>query len=237
MPSYGGTFSFAFQPIVDAVDRSCVSFEALIRGVRGEPAGQVLGAVAAEDLYRFDAQARAVAVAMAADLGLQCQLNLNYMPRGLQMSGASTDEGLLAAARCGIDPTRIVMEVTESEMVDDAVAFVRAIDEYRALGVKVAIDDFGAGYAGLNLLADFQPDLIKIDMNLVRGIRSRGPRQAIVRAIIQACGDLGIDVVAEGVESLDEYGWFREEGVRLFQGYLFARPGFQFLPVVNYPAW
>ncbi len=122
-------------------------------------------------------------------------------------------------------------------MVDDAVAFARAIDEYRVLGVKVAIDDFGAGYAGLNLLADFQPDLIKIDMNLVRGIRSRGPRQAIVRAILQACGDLGIDVVAEGVESSDEYRWFREEGVRLFQGYLFARPGFQLLPEVTYSGW
>jgi len=72
-------------------------------------------------------------------------------------------------------------------------------------------------------------------MQLVRDIAGNGPRQAIVRAVVQACVDLGIDVVAEGVESLAEYHWFRDEGVELFQGYLFARPGFECLPPAHLP--
>jgi len=85
------------------------------------------------------------------------------------------------------------------------------------------------------MLADFQPDQIKIDMNLVRGIEGNGPRQAIVRAVVQVCGDLGIDVIAEGVETLAEYDFFVEHGVRLFQGYLFARPEFESLPRPHFP--
>jgi EAL domain-containing protein (putative c-di-GMP-specific phosphodiesterase class I) len=104
------------------------------------------------------------------------------------------------------------------------------MNSYRARGLRVAIDDFGAGYSGLNLLAEFQPDAIKLDIQLVRDIESKGPRQAIVRAVIQACDDLGIEVVAEGVESEAEYRWFKRIGVRLFQGYYFCRPGFESLP-------
>ena len=89
--------------------------------------------------------------------------------------------------------------------------------------------------SGLNMLADFQPDQIKIDMNLVRGTERHGPRQSIVRAVVQVCGDLGIDVIAEGVESLAEYTWFAEQGVCLFQGYLFAKPGFESLPQAQFP--
>jgi len=109
------------------------------------------------------------------------------------------------------------------------------MNEYRGLGVKVAIDDFGAGYSGLNLLANFQPDQIKLDMFLVRGIEGHGPRQAIVRATCQACRDLGIDVIAEGVETVEEYAWLMHAGVRLFQGYLLAKPGFESFPPVHYP--
>ena len=69
----------------------------------------------------------------------------------------------------------------------------------------------------------------------MRGIERHGPRQAIVRAVIQVCADLGVDVIAEGVETLAEYLWFSEQGVRLFQGFLFARPGFECLPSVQYP--
>ena len=99
----------------------------------------------------------------------------------------------------------------------------------------MAIDDFGAGYSGLNLLADFQPDQIKLDMKLIRGIEWHGPRQAIVRAINQICLDLGIDVIAEGVETELEYAWLASQGIHLYQGYLFAKPGFESFPKVHYP--
>ena len=98
---------------------------------------------------------------------------------------------------------------------------------YEQWGQVIAIDDFGAGYAGLNLLAEFQPHLIKLDMHLVRDIHAKGPRQAIVRGLLSTCRDLGIDVIAEGIETEEEFFWLRQEGIDLFQGYLLAKPAFE----------
>jgi blue light- and temperature-responsive anti-repressor len=228
-------FTYAFQPIVDTTARSIYSYEALIRGSRKEPAPHVLSRIPQSRIHRFDEDGRKVAVELAARLGIGCFLNLNFLPRSLQASPTAVLSTLQAAERHGLGANHIILEVTEGEAIDDHVAFAETMNVHRATGMKLAIDDFGAGHAGLNLLADFQPDMIKIDMNLVRNIGTQGPRQAIVRAIIQACGDLGIDVVAEGVETLDEFSWFENEGVRLFQGYLFAKPGFECLPPVVYP--
>lgn len=227
--------AFAFQPIVDVAAGRPVSWEALLRSSRGDPAAQVLGAVPARLLHSFDESLRPRAIAWACRLGIDCDLNLNFLPRSLLASATALDTTMEAAAREGLAPNRLVLEINEAEVIDDLESFVQRINRYRSLGVKVAIDDFGAGYSGLNLLADFQPDQVKLDMKLVRGIQTNGPRQAIVRGICLTCSDLGIDVVAEGVETLEEYAWLRQEGVTLFQGYLFARPGFLCLPPITLP--
>ncbi len=98
------------------------------------------------------------------------------------------------------------------------------------------IDDFGSGHAGLALLDHYQPEMISLSMWLVRGIESHGARQAILRGLVQTCSDLGIDIIAKGVETHEEYGWLRDEGIDLFQGYLFAKPGFEQLPRPMLPA-
>jgi EAL domain-containing protein (putative c-di-GMP-specific phosphodiesterase class I) len=175
------------------------------------------------------------AIALAVQLGLNCHLNLNLLPQGIYASESAVTSTLAAAARYGLPIERVILEVTEGEVISDYAHLGRQLNQFRSMGLKVAIDDFGAGYSGLNMLADFQPDQIKIDMNLVRGIERHGPRQAIVRAVVQVCADLAIDVIAEGVESLQEYAWFAELGVRLFQGYLFAKPGFESLPRADFP--
>jgi EAL domain-containing protein (putative c-di-GMP-specific phosphodiesterase class I) len=90
-----------------------------------------------------------------------------------------------------------------------------------------AIDDFGAGFAGLNLLADFQPDIIKLDMELIRGIDQSRTRQAIVRGTVGICAELGIKVIAEGVETPDECSALQDLGISLLQGYLFSKPLFE----------
>jgi len=228
-------FSHAYQPIVDTVKRRVFSQEALIRGPANEPAFQVLAQVPAHGKYRFDQDNRISAIALAANLGLDCHINLNFLPQGLYVAADSISSTIDAAARHGLPVKRIILEVTEGEVIADHAHFAASLNQYRSLGMKVAIDDFGAGYSGLNLLADFQPDQVKIDMHLVRGIETHGARQSIVRAIIQVCEDLGIDLIAEGVETVDEYLWFAEQGVRLFQGYLFARPAFESFAQVHYP--
>lgn len=100
---------------------------------------------------------------------------------------------------------------------------------------KTAIDDIGAGYSGLNLLAEFQPDLIKLDMELTRGIDSDPVRQAIVRAIIGVCLAMQIEIVAEGIETEAEYALLNDMGVHYMQGYWFARPAYEQLPAVRWP--
>lgn len=229
------TFSFAFQPIVNVRLGQVVSFEALVRGVDNEPAWKVLQQVSNKDIHRFDEELRVKAIHLAAKLGVGCNLNLNLLPEGLELSDSAIASAVETAQQHNISPRRITIEVTEAEIIHDYKRFVNTIDAYRGLGVQFSIDDFGAGYSGLNLLAEFQPDNIKLDMLLVRGVDAHGPRQAVIRGIICTCTDLGIEILAEGVETLEEYYWFRDEGIELFQGYLFAKPGFEHLPTAFYP--
>ena len=143
-----------------------------------------------------------------------------------------------AAARprqVGFPIDRIVFEVVESERIDDKSHLRTIFSEYKRLGFATAIDDFGAGFANLNLLADFRPDYIKLDLDMIRGVDASPSRQAIVRGVLAVCADLAIGVIAEGVETVEEYRWLARAGVVLYQGYLFARPGFQTLPAVTFP--
>jgi blue light- and temperature-responsive anti-repressor len=227
-------FTFAFQPIVDANTREVFSYEALIRGPGNEPASQVLRQVAADRQFAFNQKARISAIDLAMQLGISCHLNLNFRPGSLDSTSESILTTLEAASRADLPIKRVVLEVMEGEIIDDHAHFRELINAYRGRGLKVAIDDFGAGYSGLNLLADFQPDQVKLDMRLITGIERCGPRQAIVRAITQICFDLGIDVIAEGIETEDEYAWLTSQGIHMFQGYLFAKPGFESFPPVHY---
>jgi blue light- and temperature-responsive anti-repressor len=234
-PSLAPAFSYAFQPIVDTLAQEVFSYEALIRGPANEPAFRVLEQVPDDLKHQFDQDSRIQAITLAARIGLKCNLNLNFLPRSLELCADAIGSTCKAAADNFLPLERIILEVTEGEVINDHSHFAALLNEYRGMGIKLAIDDFGAGYSGLNLLAEFQPDHVKIDMNLVRGIEKHGPRQAIVRGIAQVCGDLGIDIIAEGVETLQEFHWFEDHGIRLFQGYLFAKPAFETFPPAFYP--
>jgi EAL domain-containing protein (putative c-di-GMP-specific phosphodiesterase class I) len=223
-------FSFAFQPIVDIDKGAVYSYEALVRGLNNEPAFQVINRYAGNQMYAFDAACRAKAIEVAARLGMSGHLNLNMVPCEVLDLGVSLYSTIEAAHRCLFPLEHIVIESTEVEVIDDHVNFALLLNEFRRVGMRFAIDDFGAGYSGLLLLSEFQPDMVKLDMSLVRGIRSNHPRQAIVRAILQVCAELGIDFIVEGVETGDELSWFADQGAHLFQGYLFAKPLFEGLP-------
>ena len=234
-PSAVPAFSYAFQPIVDTIAREVFSYEALIRGPGNEPAFRVLEQVPSDLKHQFDQDSRIQAINLAVRIGLKCNLNLNFLPRSLELCADAIGNTCKAATDNCLPLERIILEVTEGEVINDHSHFAALLNEYRGMGIKLAIDDFGAGYSGLNLLAEFQPDHVKIDMNLVRGIEKHGPRQAIVRGIAQVCGDLGIDIIAEGVETLQEFRWFEDHGIRLFQGYLFAKPAFEKLSAALFP--
>lgn len=102
------------------------------------------------------------------------------------------------------------------------------------MGFITAIDDFGSGYAGLGLLADFQTNIIKFDMELIRNINQDKARQTIIKNCLSMFCELNVTPLAEGVETVEEMAWLRDSGVELMQGYLFAKPGFEYLPQVDF---
>ena len=227
-------FSHDFQPIVDVDEGSIVSYEALLRGKNQEPPVVIFNQVGERSLHCFDQYNRERAISLAARLGIDCAINLNFLPSDiLQDDGRCLTQTIDAFKANGLDPKQLVIEITESEVVEHHESLCRILNKVRREKISIAIDDFGAGYAGLNLLASIQPDILKIDMSLLRGISECGPRQAIVRAIYNMSIDLGIELLAEGVEQESEYNWLRDLGISLYQGYLFGKPEFERLPTVN----
>ena len=225
----GFDFTMAFQPIVDATSRSIYAHEALVRGPAGEGAGWVFENVNDDNRYRFDQACRVKAVQLASQLGVAERISINFLPNAVYRPELCIRTTLAAAEEYAFPTERMIFEVTESEKISD-VGHVRGIiQHYKACGFTTAIDDFGAGYAGLNLLADLQTDLVKLDMALVHGIDTDRTRRAIVRGILEVGQELGIRVVAEGVEKPGEFRALRDLGVELFQGYLFAKPAFRAL--------
>lgn len=225
----------AFQPIVDVRSREVFAYEALVRGLDGSGAGQVLSQVSEGNRYRFDQACRVKAVRLAAQLGIACYVSINFLPNAVYEPATCIRATLEAAQKYQFPTNKLIFEVTENERVVDKDHLKRIVQEYRRRGFKTAIDDFGAGYAGLNLLAEFQPDIIKIDMELVRDIDSNPVRHAILQGILGVCKVLSIEVIAEGVETVPEYHTLRALGIHYFQGYLFAKPAFEQLPVVHWP--
>jgi len=228
-------FTMAFQPIVDCDTRTTFAYESLVRGLDGSGAPSVLAQVTDQNRYRFDQRCRTKAVELASGLGIECLVSINFLPNAVYEPAACIQATLRAAKMFGFPTDRLLFEVTEGERIDDRGHLTAILADYRERGFKTAIDDFGAGYAGLGLLAEFQPDFIKIDMALVRGLHVDTIRQAIVVGVLGMCRSLKIDVIAEGVETVDEYQWLRGQGVRYIQGFLLARPGFEHLPTVEWP--
>lgn len=225
--------AFAFQPIVDVSTGQAYAHEALVRGPQGESAASVLKQVGDENRYRFDQRCRTTAIAQASALGMQSFLSINFMPNAVYQPAACIRSTFEAAQKYGFPLERIIFETVEGENIVSRAHLVEIFRAYQSFGFQTAIDDFGSGYSGLTLLADFQPDLIKLDMGLVRGIDADVTRQRIVCGVLQICRDLGIRVIAEGIESAGERDFFASEGVTLMQGYLFARPAFKALPEIG----
>ena len=221
------SFVMAFQPVVDIETRTIYSYEALVRGPNGEGAAHVLAGITENNRYAFDQACRVRAIATAARLGLQKRLNINFLPNAVYHPEACLKLTLAAAEKHRFPPNLITFEFTEDEQVIDRDHLKAIIQTYRKHNFMTALDDFGAGFAGLALLADFHPDCIKIDRCLVSGIESNLARQAIVAGIIRTASMMGIFVVAEGVERPQEVDFLRAQGVRLFQGFLFARPAIE----------
>jgi EAL domain-containing protein (putative c-di-GMP-specific phosphodiesterase class I) len=233
----GIKFTMAFQPIVNFHEKNIFGYEALVRGIDNEGAGHILSQVTDSNRYKFDQAIRVKALDLAKKLDLQGMLSINFLPNAVYRPETCIRATLEAAAELDFPTNRIMFEVTEGEKVKDHDHLKNIFIEYKKQNFTTAIDDFGAGYAGLNLLADWQPDVIKLDMSLTRNIHNDRVRRSLVFGIIAVCKELSIQIIAEGIETREERDTLYSQGVHLFQGYYFAKPGFECLPEIAAEAW
>jgi EAL domain-containing protein (putative c-di-GMP-specific phosphodiesterase class I) len=212
----------AFQPIVAWRERRVFGYEALLRSdepLMKDP-GEILDA--AERLGRLPLLGRAVRASVAAASakapgGTKLFVNLHSVD-------LNDDELYSPDAPLSRIASRVVLEVTERASLDGVGDLEARMAKLRGLGFQIAIDDLGAGYAGLTSFTRLGPEVAKLDMSLIRGVDTDPKRQSIVRAMKKLCDELGIAVVAEGVETAAERGMLVLLGCDLLQGYLFGRP-------------
>ena len=237
----GGTLHAAYQPIVDAASGAAVKVEALARWVhptRGQVSPGVFIPVAEEtglieELGAFmlragcrqlRAWADAARAAGAAPIGVTVNVSGRQIERGTLVE---TVRAVLAET--GADPAALTLEITESVAMRDPARVLETLNALTALGVKLAIDDFGTGYSSLSYLQRFPLDALKIDKSFVDGIALGGAAGAqaagLVRAVVQMAAALGLQTVAEGVETAAQHAALRALGCDLAQGYHFGRPG------------
>jgi EAL domain-containing protein (putative c-di-GMP-specific phosphodiesterase class I) len=217
------TLWIAYQPIVSWSGRHVFGYEALLRS--RELALPHPGAIldAAERLNRLHELGRAIRSAASqppTKLPDGALLFVNLHTHDL------LDEELFDRDRpLARMADRVVLEITERASLHHIGDVQSRISRLREMGFRIAVDDLGAGYAGLTSFAQLEPEVVKLDMSLVRGIHGQPTKQTLVRTMITMCHELGMKVVAEGIETCEERGAIIEAGCDLMQGYLFARPG------------
>lgn len=230
-------FTMAFQPIINCQSKTMFGYEALVRGLNNESAYSIISRLNDDNRYTFDQQCRIKAIALASQLKLDSILSINFLPNAVYKPERCIRTTLDAAQKYAFPIERIMFEFTEVEKIEDVEHVKSILKYYNAKGFITAIDDFGAGYAGLGLLADFQTNIIKIDMGLIRNIDQDKTRQSIVKNCLNLFSELNITSLAEGIETEQEMLWLREAGIELMQGYFFARPGFESLPKVDFSSF
>jgi EAL domain-containing protein (putative c-di-GMP-specific phosphodiesterase class I)/CheY-like chemotaxis protein len=215
----GEGLSMAFQPIVDLRTRKTVGMEALarFRSLPMRPPDQWFAeAVRLELGIQLELTAIREALTSLRHLPVDCYLSVNCSHRTVvspELPGVLADAG-----------PRIVVEITEHEAVADYGEVSRALEVLRRLGCRVAIDDAGAGFASLRHTLQLAPDIVKVDISLTRDIDSDRGRRALASALISFAEEMGMTIVAEGIESQAELDTLLELGVAFGQGYFLARP-------------
>ncbi len=213
----------AYQPIVDSRNHVLFGYEALVRSTASTLNNPGLLFDAAERLGRVRDLGRRIRQLVAArmnelPLGALMFVNLH----SLDIEDSDLDNPMAALSE---HADRIVLEVTERSSLDEIKDIPERIKRLRALGYRIAVDDLGAGYAGLSCFSRLEPDIAKLDMSLIRGIDASTRMQSLVRSMINVCNrELSIQVVCEGVETLAERDALESLGAELLQGYLFGRP-------------
>jgi EAL domain-containing protein (putative c-di-GMP-specific phosphodiesterase class I) len=215
----------AFQPIVHARTGALFGMEALLRS--SEPSIPTPPALldAATQLGRLPVIGRKVRTLAAAAVAARTDdvaLFVNLHPEDLQDIDLVDESAALTQVA-----SRVILEVTERASLENSPKLAERIARLRELGFRIAVDDIGAGYSGLTSFTELAPEVVKIDMSIVRDVHKSALKQRTISALCRLCREVGTLVVGEGVETLEERDVLVELGCDLLQGYLIARPNRQ----------
>ena len=223
-----GNLHSLFQPIVSLSERRILGYEALTRGPSNSPLHSPipLFAVARQSgrLSELELACRESACRRFSELQLPGKLFLNISPESLLEASHQPGRTLQLLKTYGIDPSQVVIELTEQAPIDDFSLLHTALHHYRAMGFSIALDDLGAGYSSLRLWSELRPDYVKIDRHFIDGIHQDAVKREFVGSILQMAKASRAQVIAEGIELPEELAVLAEMGVDLLQGYLLGRP-------------
>jgi diguanylate cyclase (GGDEF)-like protein len=217
-----------FQPIVSLAQKKIMGYEALIRGPSDSPLHSPFNLF--DTAERFDLSTkleyicREVTIRRYASLNIKEKLFVNVSPSVLLQPDFKKGETLKLLEQYGVDPRYVVIELTEHQPTDDFHLMREAVNHYRKMGFEIAIDDLGAGYSGLRLWSELQPEYVKIDMHFIQGLHNDPVKLNFVRSIQNIASSLNCNVIAEGIETEDEFKAVEQLGITHAQGYYFARP-------------
>ncbi len=229
-----------YQPIISLADGVVHGFEALSCGPAGSlfESPEVLFSFAEETDHIIDLErlCRLESIRRARALGLHRKLFINCSARGFVDPELFCRTLVDQAERSGLKPEDIVIEITERVAITAWQEFRRSVAALRLIGFSIAIDDMGAGYSSLKSVAEVQPEYLKVDMSLIRDIHASPIKQSLLESLVTMAAKLGSQVVAEGVETVEELKALRSMEVGFAQGFYFARPAADFAePVVVLP--
>jgi EAL domain-containing protein (putative c-di-GMP-specific phosphodiesterase class I) len=222
------TLWIAYQPIVSWSRREVFGYEALMRS--REPALPHPGAVldAAERLQRLPELGRSIRAAASEPVTHMAEGAMLFV--NLHSNDLLDDELFDSTRPLARIASQVVLEITERASLSHIRDVQARVARLREMGFRIAVDDLGAGYAGLTSFAQLEPEVVKLDMSLVRNVHAQPTKQTLVRTMIAMCHELGMQVVAEGIETAEERDAIVAAGCDLMQGYFFAKPGQPFPP-------
>lgn len=220
--------SALFQPVMDLSNGTFLGFEGLIRGPADSPLHSpvnLFGAAKQQGLaLEVEMLCRQVVLEAFAAQKLPGKIFLNVSPETLTHPSFKNGQTLAYLENLGIDPQRVIIEITENQPTFDFEAMRNALLHYRNMGFQIAMDDLGEGFSSLRLWSELRPEFVKVDMHFVQGVNADPLKQQFLRSIQQIAQSSGTQVVAEGIETEAEFRVVRDMGVACGQGYFIARP-------------
>lgn len=227
-----------FQPIFDVSKGKVMGYEALTRGPEGHsllsPGKLFDVAESAGLLSELELLCRKLAIKRFAELNLQGYLFLNVSPHTIEQVNHPHGETINLVKQYNLDPNKIVIEVTEKFEAEDPSLLKESLEHYRRFGFRIAIDDLGTGHSGLRQWAELRPDIVKIDRYFISGCHDNIVKRELLRTIFELGRSTGVEIIAEGIESSDEYVVLSNLGMKFAQGFLLARP--ETVPLTEFPS-